>query len=59
MKLNYYGPINKQGVIKKVVATTYSDEALTARQSSIVVEPDPLTAKPGDSIGFIETFEDF
>jgi hypothetical protein len=59
MKLNYYGPINRQGVIKKVVTNTYNDVALTNKQSTITVEPDPLTAKPGDPIGFIETFEDF
>jgi hypothetical protein len=59
MKLNYYGPINRQGVIKKVIANTYSNENLTEKQSSITIQPDPLTAKPGDDIGFIETFEDF
>jgi hypothetical protein len=59
MKLNYYGPINRQGVIKKVIANTYSNENLTKKQSSITIQPDPLTAKPGDDIGFIETFEDF
>ena len=59
MKLNYYGPINRQGVIKKVIANTYSNEALTEKQSSITIQPNPLTAKPGDDIGFIETFEDF
>jgi hypothetical protein len=59
MKLNYYGPINRQGVIKKVIANTYSNENLTEKQSSITIQPNPLTAKPGDDIGFIETFEDF
>jgi hypothetical protein len=59
MKLNYYGPISRQGVIKKVIANTYSNENLTEKQSSITIQPDPLTAKPGDDIGFIETFEDF
>jgi hypothetical protein len=59
MKLNYYGPISRQGVIKKVIANTYSNENLTEKQSSITIQPNPLTAKPGDDIGFIETFEDF
>lgn len=59
MKLNYYGPVNKQGVIKKVITNTYSDAAFTNKQSSISVEPNPVNAKPGDDIGFIETFEDF
>ena len=41
MKLNYYGPINRQGVIKKVIANTYSTENLTDKQSSITIQPDP------------------
>lgn len=59
MKLNFYGPVNKQGIIRKVVASTYSDEALTQKTTITTVEPDPLTAKPGDDIGFTDTFEDF
>jgi len=59
MKLNFYGPVNKQGVIRKVVATTYNDPALTSKQTIITTTPDPLTAKPGDDIGFTDTFEDF
>lgn len=59
MKLNFYGPINKQGVIKKVITNTYSDAALSKKQSTMTVQPDPTSAKPGDPIGFIETFEDF
>lgn len=59
LKLNFYGPVNKQGVIRKVIASTFNDQALTSKQSMYTVEPDPLTSKPGDDIGFIETFDDF
>jgi hypothetical protein len=59
MKLNYYGPVNKQGIIKKVVTNTYSNETLTNKQSTVIVEPDPRTAKPTDNFGYINTFEDF
>ena len=59
MKLNFYGPVNKQGVIRKVVTNTFNDKSLTAKQTEYTVEPDPRTAKPGDDIGFIENFEDF
>lgn len=59
MKLNFYGPINKQGIIRKVVTSTYNDAALTQKTTITTVEPDPLTAKPGDDIGFTDTFEDF
>jgi len=59
MKLNFYGPVNKTGVIKRVIATTFSNQELTNRQQIYTVEPDPRTAKPGDDIDFLETFEDF
>jgi len=59
MKLNYYGPVNKQGIIKKVITNTYSNETLTNKQSTVIVEPDPRTAKPTDNFGYINTFEDF
>jgi hypothetical protein len=59
MKLNFYGPVNKQGVIRKVVTNTYNDVALSQKQTTLTVEPDPLTAKPGDDIGFTDTFENF
>lgn len=59
MKLNFYGPVNKQGFIKKVVATTYNDAALTEKQTTITTTPNPATAVPGNNIGFTDTFEDF
>jgi len=59
MKLNFYGPVNKQGVIKKVVATTYNEPTFTTKQTVITTVPDPTTAKPGDDIGFTDTIEDF
>jgi hypothetical protein len=59
MKLNFYGPVNKQGIIRKVITNTYNDEALTKQQTRYTVEPDPLTANPGDNIGFTDSFEDF
>jgi hypothetical protein len=59
MKLNFYGPVNKQGIIRKVVTNTYNDEALTRQQTRYTVEPDPLTANPGDNMGFTDSFEDF
>jgi hypothetical protein len=59
MKLNFYGPVNKQGVIRKVVASTYSDTALSKKINTITTTPNPLSANPGDDIGFTDTFEDF
>jgi hypothetical protein len=59
MKLNFYGPINRQGVIKKVVADTFTDRSLTNRQQSYTVEVDPNTATPSDSFDYLENYEDF
>jgi len=59
MKLNFYGPINKQGIIRRVDVDTFSDLELTKRQSQYDVTVDPATAKPGDQIEYIENFEDF
>ena len=59
MKLNFYGPVNKQGIIRKVISSTYNDAELTRQQTRYTVEPDPLTAKPGDDIGFTDSFENF
>ena len=59
MKLNFYGPINKQGFIKKVIASTFSDKNISNLEARYTVTASPTTAKPGDTIDFIETFEDF
>jgi hypothetical protein len=59
MKLNFYGPVNKQGIIKKVVASTFNNVNLSERINVITTTPDPLDAKPGDDIGFTDTIEDF
>lgn len=59
MKLNFYGPINKQGIIKRVIADTFSDRALTQKQQTYTVAVDPITAIPGENFDFSESFEDF
>lgn len=59
MKLNFFGPVNKQGVIKRAIATTYSDPALTAQQSKYNVTVTPTSATPNDDFDFVETFEGF
>jgi hypothetical protein len=59
MKLNFYGPINKQGIIRTTTVNTFSDAALANKQQTYSAQVDPSTAIPGDDIGIIETFEDF
>ena len=59
MKLNFYGPVNRQGIIRTTNVKTYSDEALTNTQTSYTAAVDPTTAVPGDVINIIDSFEDF
>lgn len=59
MKLNFYGPVNKQGVIRRVNVDTFSDQALSKRINQYEVSVTPDTAVPGDNIDFAETFTDF
>ena len=59
MKLNFYGPINRQGIIRTTNVNTFSDPALSNKQSSYTATVTPDSAVPGDTIGSIDTFEDF
>lgn len=59
MKLNFYGPINKQGIIRKVIATTFNKPDLTEQNQKYTVSVDPTTANPGDNIDYLENFEEF
>ena len=59
LKLNYFGPISKQNIIRTSVANTFNDAELTQRIQRYNVTTDPNNAVPGDDIDFVESFEDF
>lgn len=59
LKLNFFGPVNRQGVIRRTTVNTFSDANLTTRQQRYNATVDPTTAVPGDSIDIVESFEDF
>lgn len=59
MKLNFFGPVNKTGVIRKVFANTFSNAELTSSIQNYAVEPSPTGANINTQSGYIETFEDF
>jgi hypothetical protein len=59
MKLNFFGPINKQGIIRSATVTTFNNADLSNTITTYNVVVDPNTAIPGDDIDFVETFEDF
>jgi hypothetical protein len=61
MKLNFYGPVNKQGIINKVTTNTFRDVALSSQQSRIIVEGtgDLANTIPAGNVTYLSTFEDF
>ena len=61
MKLNFYGPVSKQGIINRVITNTFGDAALTSQQSRIIVEGtgDLANTIPDGNVTYLSTFEDF
>lgn len=60
LKLNFYGPVNKQGIIRSTNINTFSNPDLSALQQTYTATVDPNSAVPGDTgLGIIEGFEDF
>jgi hypothetical protein len=59
LKLNFYGPISRQGIIKNVNVNTYTDQELSNQLSRYNVTIDPINAQQGNVVTFVETFEDF
>lgn len=59
IKLNFFGPINRQSVIRTTTVNTFNNLDLTEQQSRYNVSVDPSTAVKGDDVDFVESFEDF
>ena len=59
MKLNFYGPVSNQGIIRKVNTYLYNNPDLSNVTQKITVETNPTTANVTDNFTFIDTFEDF
>jgi hypothetical protein len=61
VKLNFYGPVSKQGIISKVIANTFNDQALTIQQQKITVDGTGNTANSilSGNVSYIDSFEDF
>lgn len=59
LKLNFFGPINRQSIIRTTTVSTFSNVNLSNQQSRYTVTVDPTTAVRGDDIDFVESFEDF
>lgn len=61
MKLNFYGPVSKQGVINRVVANTFRNADLTNQLQTITIDGTSNTANSilAGNVSYIENFEDF
>lgn len=61
MKLNFYGPVSKQGIINRVTTNTFRDAALSSQQSRIIVQGtgDLANTIPDGNVTYLSTFEDF
>ena len=62
LKLNFFGPINKQGFIRNTTVTTFSDAGLTNKQQAYNATISPSTAIPGaaiDDFSIVENFDEF
>jgi hypothetical protein len=61
MKLNFYGPVNKQGIINKVTTNTFNDPALTSQQSRVTIKGtgDLANTIPAGNVTYLNSFEDF
>lgn len=56
LKLNFYGPITDQGIIRKVTANIFSDRELSNTQLTYTVEASPANANAIANVTYIETF---
>jgi hypothetical protein len=60
MKLNFYGPVNKTGIIRRVFANTFSDINLTANMQryTAALTPEDANILAGN-VTITENFTDF
>jgi len=59
MKLNFFGPVTNQGIIRKTISSTYNDPNFTDKTQKITVTADPYESDPRSDPKFLEIFEDF
>lgn len=59
IKLNFYGPVTKGSIIRKVTATTFNDPSLTQQRQIATIQTNPPLANTTDTFGYLENFEDF
>lgn len=58
LKLNFYGPVSKQGIIRTAIANTFNVDT-SAKLQTVTVTTDPANTSPLEDYDFLEQFEDF
>lgn len=58
LKLYYYGPIEKQEIIRKAIVSIFNDPGLSQRIDKYTVTTDPSSALPTDDFDFDEDWDD-
>lgn len=59
VKLNFFGPISKTGVITSVYTDIFNNEEMSQKIQSYEVTVSPTNAQKGNVTSFVETFTDF
>ena len=59
MKLNFYGPTDTKGVIKRAKVNTYTNASMTANLMNYAAEVSPFTANSNSDYSVIEFIEEF
>lgn len=59
VKLNFFGPISKTGVITTVYADIFNNQEMTEKIQQYEVTISPQNAQQGNVTSFVETFTDF
>lgn len=59
LKLYYYGPVEKQSVIRNTITNIFNDPNFESQLAKYTVTTDPLTATPDDTFDYVQTATDF
>lgn len=58
LKLYYYGPVEKQEIIRKAIASVFNDPNIETRIDKYSVTTNPGDALPSSDFDFVETFDE-
>jgi hypothetical protein len=59
LKLNFYGPVNRQSIIRTATINSFNQPDLTQKIQTYSATVTPNTSVPGDNISVTDEFKDF